>query len=129
VSDADDLLLPVPEFVGATYIVPVHTAVDDPVASLRASTTWPAPISSAAAVLLERGAVVVRPMSALPPLPLPLLAAAGATEAQVGRLRTATHAVIVAAGGPPGWPPIPDWATRAVAARLAGAERPSKRCN
>jgi hypothetical protein len=118
VKDAEDLLLPVPEVVDATYLVPTERPPVDPLALLRDVTTWPGPVRRGITALLDRGTVAVRPML---DLPLSLLAASGATQEQMERLRTATHAVIVTAIGRPGWPPVPDWSTRAAAAALAGA--------
>jgi hypothetical protein len=116
--EAEDLLLPVPELVGATYLVPTNRPPIDPTDTI-AGRRWPDPLRRGVRSLLDRGVVAVRPINLLPPLPLSLFAAAGATAVQVGRIRAATHAVVVAIGAPPGWPPLTDWAARAVAAAVA----------
>ncbi len=119
--EPDDLLLPVPESVAFTYLVLTgRPPPADPLAALQDQNRWPLPYRAAVLKLLDHGIVYSCPIDSIPELPLDLFAATGTTPGQLDRVRRATHAVVVAADGPPGWPPLPDWAARAVAAAIAG---------
>jgi hypothetical protein len=123
-TDADDVIvLPVPETVRAIYLVPVVDPPPDPVALLRRHTAgrWKGDLGSILADVLA-GPVVpveIRTADEVPPLPVELLAVMGASEAQLTRVSTATHFAIATAQSQPGWPPVHEWITRAIATVLA----------
>lgn len=122
----DDFLpVPVPESLTATYLVP--TAGRPDVAPARAVAALggrvSGPVHDLARQMLDSPLMSVdtRPMSDFPHLPPDLLAAFGASDAQLDRLTVATSLVVVQASYRPGWPPVHEWAARAVAAALAEA--------
>ncbi len=137
--EADDLLLPVPEVVGAIYVVPTDRPPADPRAWLRTQSRWGRPVEAAVARFVDRGTVSVRPIGELtsaryrsqapvarklasprePSFSIETLGATGAGEKQLRRLRAASHGIVLASPGRPGWPPMADWATRAAAVALA----------
>ncbi|MDT5027276.1 MAG: hypothetical protein QOE61_3702, partial [Micromonosporaceae bacterium] len=123
-TDADDVIvLPVPETVRAIYLVPVVEPPPDPVALLRRHTAgrWKGDLGSILADVLD-GPVVpveIRTAEDVPPLPVELLAVMGASEAQLTRVSTASHFAIATAQSQPGWPPVHEWITRAIATVLA----------
>jgi hypothetical protein len=112
----DHLVLPVPESVGAFYAVPTGDGVV-PVESLVAAGLGR--VEAALPHPLPQPLVQVHRVDELPPLPVDALAAAGATDEQLGRLRAATHLVLVSVGGRPGWPPAHEWIARSLAAGAA----------
>lgn len=113
---APPLTLPVPQSVGAFYAVP---AVDGsvPVESLVAAGLGR--VEEALPQPLPQPLMQVHRVEELPPLPLAQLAAAGATDEQLARLRSASHLVLVSVGGRPGWPPAHEWIARTLAAGAA----------
>ncbi|MCW6011164.1 hypothetical protein K1W54_42470 [Micromonospora sp. CPCC 205371] len=119
--DSDDaLILPVPEAVSATYLVPLTTPPDDPVAvgdqaveSLDQILTGPARDLAQQMYAGPLMTVETHDVDDLPPLPLDLLAAFGATEQQVSRMAEATHVVTVAAGVRPRGAPAHEGGARA----------------
>jgi len=123
-SDADDAItLPVPEVVRAIYLVPTADPPPDPVNLVRrfAAGQWGGDLGDMLANLFE-GPIVpveVRPTDDVPPLPVELLAAMGATEDQLHRVESATHFAIITVQSQPGWPPVHEWITRAIATVLA----------
>jgi hypothetical protein len=123
-SPADDVLvLPVPETVRAIYLVPTCEPPADPVGLLQRFTAgrWKGDLGGILADVLS-GAVVpieVRPADGVPPLPVELLAVMGASAEQLRRVETATHFAIATAQSQPGWPPVHEWITRAIATVLA----------
>ncbi|MEJ3744095.1 hypothetical protein WEI85_12460 [Actinomycetes bacterium KLBMP 9797] len=131
--DSDDaLILPVPEAVSATYLIPV-TAPPDDLAALgeRAVESLDGFVIGPALDLarqMHNGPLMVTEIHEVddfPRLPLDMLAAFGAAEQQVDRMAAATHVITVAAGFRPGWPPAHEWSARAVAAgigRLLGTD-------
>jgi hypothetical protein len=113
---APPLILPVPESVGAFYAVPTGDA-SVPVASLVAAGLGR--VEDAMPQPLPQPLVQVHRASDLPPLPIGRLAAAGATDEQIARLRRASHLVVVSVGGRPGWPAAHEWIARTLAAGAA----------
>jgi len=121
---AEDLILPVPEFMSAVYLVPValtvQAAKDRATAGLSAGPA--SPVSVAARMMLDAGAVTVEAMSSssLPPLPGRLQEYLGVAPELVQAVTEARDFIVIRALGPPGWPPMHEWAGRACAAVLAG---------
>ena len=121
---AENLILPVPEFMSAVYLVPLslsaRTAKDCAAAELSARVTGP--VSVAARMMLDAGETKVEamPSSSLPPLPGPLQEYLGVARELVRAVAEASEFVVVRASYPPGWPPMHEWAGRACAAVLAG---------
>jgi uncharacterized protein YegJ (DUF2314 family) len=123
-SDAEEaLILPVPEVLSATYLVPTSTPPDDPAvaAGRLIDGLLGGPVRDLALQMLAGPLMTVqtRPAAELPPVPLDLLSAFGASPGQLARVRAATHFVEVTAGFRPGWPPAHEWAARAAATALA----------
>lgn len=123
-SDAEEaLILPVPEVLAATYLVPAQAPPDDPAvaAGRLIDGLLSGPVRDLALQMLAGPlmSVQTRPADDLPPVPLELLAAFGATGPQLDRIRAATHFIEVTAGFRPGWPPAHEWAARAAATALA----------
>ena len=120
---AENLILPVPEFLSAVYLVPLplsaRTAKDRAAAELSARLTGP--VSVAARMMLDAGETKVEamPSSSLPPLPGPLQEYLGVARELVRAVAEASEFVVVRASYPPGWPPMHEWASRACAAVLA----------
>lgn len=107
--------LPAPETVSAFYAVPTAdgsvTTESLVAAGLGVDTALPRQ--------LPQPLVQVHHAADLPPLPIDQLAASGATDEQLARLRAATHLVLVSLGGRPGWPPAHEWIARSLAAGVA----------
>jgi hypothetical protein len=115
----ESLTLPVPESVVAFYLVPTVDPTVDPVALLHLADQQFAGVLGelvSAAVAAPNPPLAVRPRDTMPPLPMDLFAALGATEAQLARIEEATHFVTASAGSLPGWPSLHEWITRALAA-------------
>ena len=121
---AENLILPVPELMSAVYLVPLslsaQAAKDRMTAGLSVRIT--SPVGVAVRLMLDAGAVTVHPMSSssLPPVPAPLQEYLGVAPELVRAVAEASEFVVVRASGPPGWPPMHEWAGRACAAVLAG---------
>ncbi|MEH0825135.1 MULTISPECIES: DUF2314 domain-containing protein [unclassified Micromonospora] len=120
----DDFLpIPVPESLSATYLVPMAGLPRvSPKTAVRALEGRLAePVHGLATQMLDSPLMTVdtRSIDEFPQLPPDLLAAFGATEAQLSRLAAASHLVVVQAEYRPGWPPAHEWAARAVAAAVA----------
>ena len=120
---AENLILPVPEFMSAVYLVPLplpaQAAKDRAAAELSARAIGP--VGVAARMMLEAGATQLEamPSSSLPPLPGPLQEYLGVAPELVRAVAAASEFVVVRASHPPGWPPMHEWAGRACAAVLA----------
>ena len=120
---AENLILPVPELMSAVYLVPLslsaRAAKDRATAGLSARVT--SPVGVAARMMLDAGAVTVHALSSssLPPVPGPLQQYLGVAQELVRAVAEASEFVVVRASGPPGWPPMHEWAGRACAAVLA----------
>lgn len=120
---ADDLLLPVPELLHATYLVP--TDIGNTEAKRRSQTALPvqvpSPVGAAAGKMLAAGAVRVAslPSSALPPMPAEFQEHLGVDYGLVQAIVTARRFVSFSVTWPPGWPPVHEAVGRACAAALA----------
>jgi hypothetical protein len=113
---APPLTLTVPGSVGAFYAVPTTDG------SVRVESLVAAGLGRVEEALprpLPQPLVQVHRVEDLPPLPFGALAAAGATDEQLARLRAATHLVLVSVGGRPGWPPTHEWIARTLAVGAA----------
>ena len=126
---AENLILPVPEFMSAVYLVPLalsaEAAKDRATAGL--SARMDSPVSVAAQMMLDAGAVTVHAVlsSSLPPVPGPLQQYLGVAQELVRAVAEASEFVVVRASSQPGWPPMHEWAGRACAAVLAQPGRRS----
>jgi hypothetical protein len=126
VADTDDaLILPVPEAVSATYLVPTSNPPDDPATLVETAARGLDHLVTGAARDLAQQmltgplmTIECRDLDDLPALPLDLLGAFGADDEQVRRVAAATHLITVNAGFRPGWPPAHEWSARAVAAAI-----------
>jgi hypothetical protein len=120
----EDLILPVPEFMPAVYLVPVALTVQaaKECATAGLSARVAGPVGIAARMMLDAGAVTVEamPSSSLPPLPGQLQEYLGVAPELVQAVTGASEFIVVRAFGQPGWPPMHEWAGRACAAVLAG---------
>ncbi len=120
---AENLILPVPELISAVYVVPLplsaQAAKDRATAGLSARVA--SPVAVAARMMLDGGALTVHAVSssALPPVPGPLQEYLGVARELVRTVAEASDFIAVRASGPPGWPPMHEWAGRACAAVLA----------
>jgi hypothetical protein len=120
---AEDLILPVPEFMSAVYLVPA--ALSAQAAKERAaagvSARLAGPLGVTARMMLDAGAVTVQvtPSSSLPPVSGRLQEYLGVAPELVRAVTTARELVVVRALCQPGWPPLHEWAGRACAAVLA----------
>jgi hypothetical protein len=108
--------VPVPRSVGAYYAVPT---IDGSASSGSLVAAGVGHVEESLPRPLPQPLVQVHRVDELPPLPTEQLAAAGATDEQLGRVRGATHVVLVSVGGRPGWPPAHEWIARSLAAGAA----------
>lgn len=108
--------LPVPDAVGAFYAVPTTDAVIDAEGLVAAALGQ---VESSLPRPLPQPLLQGHRVQDLPPLPLDLLAAAGANDAQLARVQAATHLILVTVGGRAGWPPAHEWLARTMAATAA----------
>src|SRR5262245_61983467 len=101
------LTLPVPETVSAVYVVPVAEPPGDPVALARRGvpTVCGDRLAERVLELLDSPlvAIDVQPAADVPAPPMNLLAALGASAAQLDRLGAASHLALVSATWYPGW--------------------------
>jgi hypothetical protein len=126
-STEEYLPIPVPESLSATYLVPVSapSAVTPEQAVASLAGRLPEPVHDLIRQMIDGPLVTIdtHPVAQFPRLPPDLLAAFGATPAQLARLERATEFMVVEASFRPGWPPAHEWAARAVAAAVAQAAR------
>ena len=119
----ENLILPVPELISAVYLVPVPLSAQDAEdrATAGLSARVASPVAVAARMMLDGGALTVHAVSSssLPPVPGPLQEYLGVARELVRAVAEASDFVAVRASGPPGWPPMHEWAGRACAAVLA----------
>ena len=119
----ENLILPVPELISAVYLVPVPLSAQDAEdrATAGLSARVASPVAVAARMMLDGGALTVHAVSSssLPPVPGPLQEYLGVARELVRAVAEASNFVAVRASGPPGWPPMHEWAGRACAAVLA----------
>lgn len=120
---AENLILPVPDMLQATYLVPTGggsaAAKQHAIAALR--TRVPDPVGTVARKMLEVGAVRVAsvPGSAIPALPAELQEHLGIDRDALDFVSHASSFVSFSAAWPPGWPPVHEAAARGCAAALA----------
>jgi hypothetical protein len=118
-AEPDDLLLPIPDRVEATYLVPTARSLPDPLAPARdAARLWFEPLQQHLTWLIRAGEQVVRTLPAAA-IPLDVARFDRASEVQRRRVAEATQIFVVTVADRPGWPPLPDWTARAIAAALA----------
>ncbi|HEU5027933.1 MAG TPA: hypothetical protein VFV01_23630 [Spirillospora sp.] len=121
----ENLTLPVPETLYATYAVALTAPIPDPGELAHdeiAGRTRP-PLRDLALGMLGSPMVTLdqRPAAEFPPLPADLLAAYGASPAALAALDAASHILAVRAAYRPGHPPAHEWAARAIAGAVAAA--------
>jgi hypothetical protein len=122
------VVIPVPETVLATYVVPLPEEPADLRALARDGIVadLPAPLRTLVLGLLDSTMVQVDaiPADQAEPLPLALMQAFGADESAVVTVARGQVLAVVQVVFHPGWPPAHEWAARALAtgiARHAGA--------
>ena len=123
---ADPIVLPVPDTISATYVVPLPWPLADPPIELARGYVrdhLEEPLRSLVLALAEGPLVSIDVLRAsdAPPMPVELLRVFGASDADVRATAEAPHLVAVHATYRPGWPPAHEWAARALAAGVAGA--------
>jgi hypothetical protein len=118
----EEVVVAVPQTVQALYVVPTSQPPGDLMAlAVEVAARLESPLRD----LLEQAlsgdllAVQTRPAGDLPAWPVDLLRAFGAGESALSLLTGASHAVLVQCWFRPGWPPVHEWAARAVAGHLA----------
>jgi hypothetical protein len=122
---ADDIVLPVPEAVYATYVVPTSRPPSDVIAAVShyLASSVDDNLRDLVQPLLDTPVCqisVIRASDA-PALPDDLFRIFGAAPDEVESASTATHMVVVQLASPPGWPPAHEWVARIIAAGIAVA--------
>ncbi|MFC4910862.1 hypothetical protein [Actinomadura gamaensis] len=121
----ESLTLPVPENLHATYAVALAAPPADPreLARAQVARLVRPPLRDLVLGMLASPLLTLdmRPAGEFPPLPLDLLAAYGASRAELGAVSAASHLLAVHAAYRPGWPPAHEWAARAVAGAVGTA--------
>ncbi|WP_241755911.1 hypothetical protein [Actinomadura sp. RB99] len=121
----EKLTLPVPETLYATYAVVLTAPIPDPgeLAYDEVAARTRPPLRDLVLGMLGSPMVTLdqRPAAEFPPLPADLLAAYGASPAELAALDAASHILAVRAAYRPGHPPAHEWAARAVAGAVAAA--------
>lgn len=121
----ENLTLPVPETLYATYAVALTASIPDPgeLAHDEIAARTEPPLRDLVLGMLGSPMVTLdqRPAAEFPPLPADLLAAYGASPAALTALDAATHILAVRAAYRPGRPPAHEWAARAIAGAVAAA--------
>jgi hypothetical protein len=123
-QDSDDIItLEVPERVQAVYLVPSGAAPPSAAELVQhvARQPWEGILGQMVTEVLEAEALPldVRSSRDIPPLPIEMLAAMGATDDQLRRVESASHLVLATLQSQAGWPPIHEWVTRALATASA----------
>ncbi|MBO2444268.1 hypothetical protein J4557_42790 [Actinomadura nitritigenes] len=117
--------MPVPETLYATYAVVLTAPIPDPgeLAYDEVAARTRPPLRDLVLGMLGSPMVTLdqRPAGEFPPLPADLLAAYGASPAELAALDTASHILAVRAAYRPGHPPAHEWAARTVAGAVAAA--------
>ncbi|RFU43334.1 hypothetical protein DZF91_01745 [Actinomadura logoneensis] len=117
--------MPVPENLHATYAVALAAPPADPreLARDQVGRLVRPPLRELVLGMLASPLLTLdmRPADEFPPLPLDLLAAYGASRAELGAVSAASHLLAVRAAYRPGWPPAHEWAARAVAGAVGTA--------
>ncbi|GLW63800.1 hypothetical protein Arub01_20440 [Actinomadura rubrobrunea] len=113
------LTLPVPETLRATYVAALPAPTADPreLVRERVARHVAPPLRDLVLGMLDSPlmALDLRSAEDVPPPPARLLAAYGATRADLAALAAASHLLVVHASYRPGWPPAHEWAARAAA--------------
>lgn len=122
---ADDIVLPVPEAVYATYVVPTSRPPSDPIAAVRPylAASVDQDLRDLVQQLLDAPMCqisVIRASDA-PALPVDLFRIFGASPGELDSAASASHMVVVQVASPPGWPPLHEWVARIIAAGIAVA--------
>jgi hypothetical protein len=121
----DDIVLPVPDVLAATYLVVRSLPLDDPVAIARGylDSKVADPLRNMVGHVLGGPLCTVEVLDAsqAPKPPLELLRVFGASAPELRSVATATHTVAVRVVFRPGWPPVHEWGARVVAAGIASA--------
>jgi hypothetical protein len=117
----EDLILPVPELLSATYLVP--TALDGGAAKSRVDAAVqarvPDPMGTAARKLLEVGAARLVSLAEVPPLSADFQRHLGIPADLMERVSAVERFLAVSVTWKPGWPPVHESVARACAAALA----------
>lgn len=118
---AEDLILPVPRLLTATYVVPAALEGDAAQARIIAAFEGRVaePLPPVASKLLDAGAARLVSMDSMPPLPIDFQRYLGVPDELVSRVNSAAKSLAVSVTWTPGWPPMHEWAGRACAAALA----------
>jgi hypothetical protein len=122
---ADDIVLPVPEAVYATYVVPTSRPPSDAIAAVRQYLA--SSVDDNLRDLVEQ--LIDAPMcqisviraSDAPALPVDLFRIFGASPVEMDSAASASHLVVVQLASRPGWPPAHEWVARIIAAGVAVA--------
>ncbi|GAA4063140.1 MULTISPECIES: hypothetical protein [Actinomadura] len=118
------LTLPVPETLHATYVAGLTAPVADPreLVRERVARHVAPPLRDLVLGMVDSPMLTLdqRPAEDVPPPPARLLAAYGATRADLAALAAASHLLVVHAAYRPGWPPAHEWAARAAAGAVGG---------
>jgi hypothetical protein len=119
---AEDLVLPVPRLLSATYVVPTGLQGDHAKARILAALGQRVadPLGAAVGKVLDAGVARLVSMPAAPPLPAGFQRYLGVPADVVDRVNSADRSLAVSVTWTPGWPPMHEWAARACAAALAG---------
>jgi hypothetical protein len=120
---ADDVILPVPKLVSASYVVPSGLTADEATAEILSglSAHVAAPAGTLVQKMLDAGMVSIasRPASSLPSLPASFQEYLKVPSDQVAAIVGASHYVVISARWPSGGPPVHEAAVGAAAGTLA----------
>ncbi len=125
----ETIILSVPPMLDAVYLVPsdISPAAAREIAGRDAPGLFAEPLRELVTRFLESPLLTIetRQVSQLPPLSLPMLGHMGAAQDQLEVVARAERLTLIRAIDRPGWPPLHEWAGRAVAAVIAAnADRP-----
>ncbi|MGH9126097.1 MAG: DUF2314 domain-containing protein [Acidimicrobiales bacterium] len=120
---ADDVVLPVPKVLSATYLVPTSELSQDLTAAARAylAESVVDPLKGLVERVLDGPLCTIRVLSDPPELPMGLLRAFGTTDDDLRTLSVARHLIAVRVVYRPGWPPAHEWAARVLATGIASS--------
>jgi hypothetical protein len=118
---AEDIVLPGPGLLSATYVVP--TALEGDAARERINAALAGrvaePLPAVARKLFDAGAARLVSMRAVPQLPVGFQRYLGVPAELVDRINRAGKSLAVSVTWTPGWPPMHEWAARGCTAALA----------
>lgn len=117
----EDLVLPIPRLLSATYAVPTALEGDAAMARTQAALAGRVvdPVGPVAYKLLESAAARLVSLPTTPPLSADFQRYLGVPAELVNRVNAADKSLAVSVTWTPGWPPMHEWAARACAAALA----------